>query len=102
MTSNQIPQITHDEWSAHIAAWRVSKLTRAQYCRQHELQLNVFLYQINRQQGALSRTLTLVPVRVAASAPSGEVVLRGPKGWSLALTTDVSAAWLGELLGALS
>lgn len=32
MASNQIPKISHDEWSAHIAAWRVSKLTRAQYC----------------------------------------------------------------------
>jgi hypothetical protein len=29
-------------------------------------------------------------------------VLRAPKGWSLTMPGDVSAAWLGQLLGALA
>ena len=102
MPSNQTFPTSHDEWSNHVAMWRASKLTRAQYCRQHDLKLNVFVYQINRRQEAIAKTLTLVPVRIEATSAGGEVVLRGPKGWSLAMASDVSAAWLGELLGSLS
>ena len=80
MASNQTPLISRAEWYVHVAAWLVSKLTRAKYCRQHALQLNVFLYQINRSHGARSGTLTLVLVKAPATASGGEVVLCGPKG----------------------
>jgi len=102
MTSNQTSASSQDEWSEHVAAWRASDVTRAEYCRQHGLKLNVFLYQVNRHRSALSKSLTLVPVKVQAAPGSGPLVLLGPKGWSLSLASDVPAAWLGELLGALS
>jgi hypothetical protein len=94
-----------DAWADHITAWRESKLTRSEYCRQRGLKLNEFLYRLSRHRIALAKTLTLIPVSVeTAPAPSSssELVLRGPQGWSLSMSGDVSAAWLGQLLGTLS
>ena len=103
MPSIQTPPSPHAEWSNHIAMWRASKLTRAEYCQQHDLKLNTFIYQNNRRQEARAKALTLVPVKVGtAPAVGGGVVLQGPKGWSLMMAADVSTAWLGELLGRLS
>lgn len=103
MTSNSTSPTSPEEWAEHVAAWRASKLTRAEYCRQHGLRLNIFLYRISRQQSALAKTLTLVPVSIDTAPPSrGDLMLHGPQGWSLSMSSDVSAAWLGQLLGALS
>ena len=104
MLSNQTSPASYDAWSEHIAMWRASKLTRVEYCQQHDLKLNTFAYQINRRQRSPKNSLTLVPVMVRAAplAAGGDLVLRGPNGWSLAMAGDVSTAWLGELLGRLS
>jgi hypothetical protein len=102
MTSNPT-SLSPDAWAEHIGAWRESKLTRAEYCRRHGLKLNLFLYRLSRQQTALAKTLTLVPVSVdTAPAARADLVLSGPRGWSLSMAGDVPAAWLGQLLGALS
>ncbi|PWF43649.1 hypothetical protein C7C56_020680 [Massilia glaciei] len=67
------------------------------------MKFNIFLYRINRQQNALAKTLTLIPVSIDKAPPSrGDMLLRSPQGWSLSMSADVSAAWLGQLLGALS
>jgi hypothetical protein len=78
MTSNPT-SLTPDAWAEHVAAWRTSKLTRAEYCRQHGLKLNLFLYRLSRHQSALAKTLTLIPVSIE-TAPSAraDLVLRGP------------------------
>jgi hypothetical protein len=104
MPSNQTSPASHDEWSEHIVMWRTSKLTRAAYCQQHDLKLNTFIYQNNRRQQVQTKSLTLVPMTISAAPlpASGDLVLRGPNGWSLAMASDVSTAWLGELLGRLS
>ena len=102
MTSHPT-SLSPDAWAEHIATWRESKLTRAEYCRQHGLKLSLFLYRLSRHQSALAKTLTLVPVCVeTAPASHADLVLRGPQGWSLSMTGDVPAAWLGQLLGVLS
>lgn len=92
-----LPPTSHDNWPEHIAMWRTSKLTRAEYCRQHDLKLHAFIYRIKRQQ-AQTNSLTLVPVKVRPVPASGDLVLHGPKGWSLAMAGDVSTDWLVELL----
>lgn len=95
--------LSPDAWAKHISTWRESKLTRAEYCRQHGLKLNLFLYRLSRHQSAQAKTLTLVPVSIAAApAPRNDLVLHGPRGWSLSMAGDVPAAWLGQLLGSLS
>jgi hypothetical protein len=102
MPSNPTSPISRDEWSEHIAKWRTSELTRIEYCQQHGLQLNSFVYQINRSQEAQAKKLTLVPVKVRVAPSGGDVVLRGASGWSLTMASDVSTAWLGDLLGRLA
>lgn len=92
---------SHDNWPEHVAMWRASKLTRAEYCRQHDLKLHAFIYRIKQQQ-TQRNSLTLVPVKVRALPASGNLVLQGPKGWSLAMAGDVSTDWLAELLGRLA
>lgn len=102
MTSNRT-SLSSAAWAEHVTAWRESKLTRAQYCLQHGLKLNLFLYRLSRHHSALAKTLTLVPVSVEmAPAAREDLVLCGPRGWSLSMAGDVSAAWLGQLLGALA
>jgi hypothetical protein len=98
MPSNPTSPVSRDEWSEHIAKWRISELTRIAYCQQHGLGLNAFAYQVKRLQNGQARKLTLVPVKVDAALTCGEVVLRGAGGWSLTLANDVSSAWLGDLL----
>ena len=102
MPSNLSSPLSRDAWSEHIATWRTSGLTRIEYCQQHALALNAFIYQINRLQDGQAKKLTLVPVKVGAPPACGEVVLRGPRGWSVTMAGDVSTAWLGCLLGRLS
>lgn len=102
MPSNPTSPVSRDEWSEHVATWRTSGLTRIEYCQQHSLALNAFIYQINRLQDGQAKKLTLVPMKVGATPTCGEVVLRGPRGWSVTMARDVSAAWLGELLVRLS
>lgn len=89
------------DWSEHIAQWRASRLTRAEYCRQHDLKFHAFIYQLKRQH-TLTKPLTLIPVKVHATPASGELVLHGPKGWSLAMASGVSPVWLAQLLAGLS
>lgn len=103
MPSNPTSPVSRDEWSEHVAKWRTSALTRIEYCQQHGLALNAFIYQINRRQDGPAKKLTLVPIKIGDATPScGEVVMRGPKGWSITMAGDVSAAWLGDLLVRLS
>ena len=103
MTPKSTSDISPDTWDEHIAAWRISKLSRAAYCRQHGLKVHAFLYRISHQRSATTSPLTLVPVTPMIAVPLGnESTLRGPQGWSLSMSNDVSAAWLGQLLGALS
>lgn len=104
MPSNQTSPASHDAWPEHIAAWRAGKLTRIEYCRQHDLKLNAFIYRSKRYQQGQPKSLTLVPVTVRSTTKpaSGDLVLRGPNGWSLAMASDVSTVWLGELLGRLA
>lgn len=102
MTSNPT-SLSSEAWVKHVAAWRESKLTRAEYCRQHGLKLNLFLYRLSRHQNVFAKPLTLVPVNVeTVPAARADLVLRGPQGWSLSMAGDVSATWLGQLLGALA
>nr|WP_198292098.1 MULTISPECIES: hypothetical protein [unclassified Janthinobacterium] len=67
------------------AAWRMheanlvafdSKLARAQYCRQHGLKVNLFLYRLRRHRSAPAKPLTNIPVSV-------ETVPRSRRGLGL-------------------
>ena len=109
----QPQQPQRDDWSAHIASWQSGKLSRIAYCQQHHLKYATFVYQIRAlQREVVTQTVTLVPVKVPTvpvkaptvptAPPKRDLVLRAPNGWSLVLGADVSALWLGELMGHLT
>ena len=100
--TNQRSQISREEWIEHVSKWRTSGLTRAAYCQQENIPVNSFIYQVNRSEETQVNDLTLIPVKVRADPAGGELVLRSPKGWSLAMASDVSTVWLGDLLERLS
>jgi len=109
----QPQQPQQDDWSAHIASWQSGKLSRIAYCQQHHLKYATFVYQIRAlQRKVVTQAVTLVPVKVptvpvkaptvSTAPPKRDLVLRAPNGWSLVLGADVSALWLGELMGRLT
>ena len=92
-------------WSVHIAQWRESKLTRAEYCKRQNLQFQRFVYQLKIERKLQAKAITLVPVKkmpVAAMPIARDLVLQGPCGWSLMLTADISSSWLADLMRRLS
>ena len=98
MRSQPAPQI---DWAEHISQWRASKLTRTEYCRQQNIKFHTFVYQVKRRSQVKVAPLTLVPVKVREVSTTRDLVLQGPKGWSLTLSADISAGWLADLLGSL-
>ena len=55
-------------WRAHIAAWQKSGLTRAEYCRQHNLSHHSLRYWQKKDEQPSQAALTFVPVSLAISS----------------------------------
>ena len=51
-------------WSTHVRSWRKSGLSRAEYCRQHDLSYHALTYWHQRIDPEVSRSISLVPVPV--------------------------------------
>jgi len=83
-------------WQKHLEAWDQSDLTQEAYCASHGLSTKSFYRWRRKQKIALGTPLTLVPVRVGASAVRDIVRVHSPGGWRIEL--PVGGAWLGELL----
>ena len=65
------------DWPAHIARWKESGLTQAEYCRQNELRLHAFGYWKRKYAGNESEG----PSFVALGAPTPPLIeLRIHKG----------------------
>ena len=92
-------------WQAHISAQAKSGLSRAQYCRQHDLSYHAMTYwQRKLVSNKNSETATLVPVSLppdftVESHPQIQLFL--PGRISVALGKDFSSAALHRLLCAL-
>ena len=68
-------------WQAHIKAQKQSGLSRAEYCRQHQLSYHAATYWNKRLSKPTSQETTLVPVTFASSikinsAPATRSVLK--------------------------
>jgi len=68
-------------WQAHITAQKKSGLSRAEYCRQHQLSYHAATYWNRRLSKTTSQKTTLVPVTFASSikidsAPATRSVLK--------------------------
>jgi transposase len=68
-------------WQAHITAQKESGLSRAEYCRQHQLSYHAATYWHRRLSKPTSQDTTLVPVTFASSikinsAPTARSILK--------------------------
>jgi hypothetical protein len=90
----------------HIATWRASGLTQADYCREHGLNAKTFSAWV-RNESRLDdiSALEVIPVQVIPSEPATiptPLTLRFKHGMQLELSTAVSPSWLAELLQCLA
>jgi len=93
--------------SQHVASWRASGLTQADYCRQQAINPKTFS-KWTRDELHLDQDIPfqVIPVQVApspeiAAAPT-PLILRFKQGTQLELSTAVPPRWLAELLRCLA
>jgi transposase len=77
--ADQLRRIRH--WQAHVTAQKQSGLSRAEYCRQHQLSYHAVTYWTRRLSTPTSQETTLVPVTFTSSikinsAPTAGSVLK--------------------------
>ncbi len=106
MSTNQTSRLTKTEWFAHVGRWRVSGLSKSEYCRQYGIGIQALNYWLAREQEQESavKPLTLVPAKLTTNveAPRLDVlILQCANGSRLHLPANTSAIWLGTLLAQL-
>jgi hypothetical protein len=88
-------------WQKHLDACKQSDLTQKDYCAQHGLSTKSFYRWLRKEKDAVTATnsaLTLVPVSVVGTAPSGNLIrLHSPRGWRIELPVG-NAPWLADIL----
>ena len=95
-------------WQAHITGQNESGLSRAEYCRQHQLSYHAATYWNRRLSKPASKETTLVPVTFASSikinsAPATRSVLRVilPNKIAVEVDDSFSPTTLTKLLATL-
>jgi len=95
------------QWCKHISGWKSSGLTQRAYCEREGLSLTSLAYWSPRVRksargyaGAVESGVGvhLVPVRIQGPRQDGQLLLRSPGGWSVALPASAGAEWLGSVL----
>jgi hypothetical protein len=90
------------DWTRHIAAWQVSGLSQAAYCRLHGLNASYFWKKLQADRTLLpSGRQALIPVRVEPPVGGAGMALCTRQGHRLELPETVSPRWLAELLQCL-
>jgi len=104
--ADQLRRIRH--WRAHLSAQKESGLSRAEYCRQHQLSYHAATYWNRRLSKPASQETTLVPVTFASSmkigpAPANRSVLKVilPNKIAVEVDDSFSPTTLTKLLAAL-
>jgi len=92
-------------WQAHMAAQKQSGLSRAEYCRQHQLSYHTATYWSKKLSKPSTQKTTLVPVKLASSlqinaVPERRSVLKVilPNKIAIEVGDDFSPAVLTKLL----
>ena len=97
---------TRNQWQAHIRILEKSGLSRAEYCRQHNLSYHALTYWLRKLSASSSHQPLLVPVPLRQTAilsdrqPSGVKILLGGRV-AIELTEQFSPAALHRALTVL-
>ena len=96
-----------DFWEQHVAHYIDSGLSKAQYCREHELTYHQFVYWvpqfsplINEPVAAVT-TSKFLPVRLNQSAQPSELEITLPSGVQINGVTEHTSALAIHLIGQL-
>ena len=93
-------------WLQHVASWRTSGLTQAEYCRQHGLSVKSLSYWSRRKHPEDTTTaVNIIPIDIKPDAISAEAdppIRLKFHGIELELSASVSPLWLSELLQCLA
>jgi hypothetical protein len=76
------------DWETHIASWRASRVSQAEYCRRYELKFHQFVYWRRKFAPKPNTPLSLVQVPVAAVARASGYFAQ-PAALRVALAPDV-------------
>lgn len=98
----------HRRWQAHVTALAQSGLSRAEYCRQHDLSYHALTYWQRKLSRSRSNTTSLVPVTLE-TMPAKKAVQAGradlhivlPGNMSIAVGDNFSTTTLSRLLTVL-
>lgn len=94
-------QAKRDYWYGQVCAWRESGQSQTAYSAHHGIKTRNLAYWIKRER-AQAGTLTLVPVSLSQPGCTGDLILRGSRGWQLHLPVNASPEWLADLMQRLS
>ena len=104
MTERNTNEERQLQWQNHIEAWQASGLSRAQFCRDHDLSYYVFNYWHAKFKPTPPAD-KLVPVVVSqpsvAHSPSGTLQVRLPNGVRVSGIDSVSVDLVGRLIAQL-
>lgn len=104
----EIKQRKERHWQAHISAQLKSGLSRAAYCKEHNLSYHVVTYWSKKLSAPLKEQTNLVPVRFAsssgitpASSAHSDLKVILPNKIAIEVGDDFSPATLAKLLTVL-
>jgi len=114
-TTKRTRQEVQEEWRRHVISWKESGLSKRAYCTEHELSYQRFLHWSKEGVAEPEKVPQLRLVKLTTSSTPGAVATipsrdRGasypyrvelPKGYSVALQDQFSAATLVRLLNTL-
>ena len=98
-------KLQQDEfWQRHILEYKSSGLSKAAYCRKHDIKLHLFKYRLarlNNHQNTEKKPFARVVVSDEASKQNGilaPVRVRFPGGSILEIAPSSDPVWLGRLI----
>jgi len=93
-------------WKRHVKAWRASGLSRAEYCRRHNLSYYglTYWYRKLKRTGSNPGTCAIVPVmslEAVGSRPGTPIRIRFRQHFTIEIDADFDAAVLSKLIAVL-
>jgi len=89
-------------WQHHLESWKASGLSRARFCREHDLNYSVFNYwHAKLIKPASPAPKKIVPVMVSNSTETDGLEIRLPNGVHIRGIDKVSVQLVGELIAQL-
>lgn len=89
-------------WKDHSDAWKASRLTQVDYCAQHGISYQSFVYQHNRMASKVKRTVVNFvearPETVTINNQTAGLQLMLPNGIRVGIAHEINAEFLKTVL----